>query len=465
MDLLTRKLQDLRGNVLLDVAEETWNHWESAVLDPNTDRKSASTYMHRILDDYPDLQTRHKTRLLGNLDYAIATFPAHHSNIEAEIDSLVEQESKPIDATFPDFGSVQDSSPAAHSLFLSGFQAVPALLAHIHDERLTRCMMQGMDRYPMHIATVKEIVSALLQNLAGKRNIVEHNYTTGESLANGALAAAWWKRASSESEEQYLVNNVLPEKDEDKLTPFEPNAELVAAKYPDRLPEIYARLTCEYPHSDSSRMSSLVAQMKSRSAVVEPLLVKAATTGGSSRRVGALYALLTIHHSGTADLVAYLLDNLPPKEADDPGFGQAYPMADLVMRTDEQKAWDALVRLARRSALSQRLEILGRFEHTSWDRGQNIHEIQFLTTFLDDETVCDFTKGELIELAYLAHMGRGRITVSDIALSYIGNRIGVPSSRADRWTNEEWDEWKRKAQVALKKFIDTGNTSLPQDSK
>ncbi len=466
MELLANKLKEFRGDVLEEVALDAWETSENELLDYKRDRAAVEVFLKRILDDYPELRTEHKKAVIKLLDLSLASASHRNQGIEGEIDDLATEESRQIDVGFSGFQQVEQSGKAARSLYLRGFEAVPALIEHSGDMRLTRGAIVGMDRYPSHIATVGEIVSGLLINLAGNTTIVDHGrmYSDVDSreYIDRKLVTKWWKRAGTKSEEQYLVDNILPEKDTAESEPNNSNAALLASKYPARLPEVYIKLITSFPHIRSNELSRLLAENKVGGSDTAALLVRAATTGGVDQREGAFWALASIKFPRTAELLAKRLDNLPAKADGEYWRSEPTNLVSVVQSIDDQRAWNALSRLARRSVPGQKLAIVCQFETSCVCSDPSSSVIHFLLPFVDDHTELNLKKGELEESGFMiTSLNVDRITISDAALMGIGDQFKINSFFASDWTKTQWSEFRVNVRAALDKWQKSRASSEP----
>ena len=64
--------------------------------------------------------------------------------------------------------SRDEADPRYTRLAQMGFAAVPALIEHLDDDRLTRSVKQGFNNFPTWNMRIKDVVSDLLQELAGE---------------------------------------------------------------------------------------------------------------------------------------------------------------------------------------------------------------------------------------------------------------------------------------------------------
>ena len=127
--------------------------------------------------------------LLKSLDLALVPSKAKPGSLEALIDDLVDYA-----ANTGTLGSYPREDRYWRIAEL-GFDAVPALIDHLDDDRLTRAMMKGFNNFPSWHLRVKHGVSDLLEELAGQdlgRDWLrrQQGYTVTK-----AAAKMWWDEA------------------------------------------------------------------------------------------------------------------------------------------------------------------------------------------------------------------------------------------------------------------------------
>lgn len=457
IDILKRKLTDYHWDCIEDIAQAAWRHWENSLTGSKTDRAVASRYLHLIFEDYPALRTNHKRYLIDDLDYTLAHTGKRCDGIEGEIDDICSESSEPIDVMAAWYSGTHKSNKAADALYLLGFEAVPALMTHISDRRLTRCAMVGVERYPGHIARVGEICSMLLRDLAGRSNITSGLvFTLEQELVDENKTAEWWKVASCQTEQQYLVNNVQPESDGVQYRPQMGNINLLAAKYPDRLPEVYEKLITRFPHVQSEQIAFLVADHKSKSTEMLPRLVQLADSGGTDQSLGALYALMGIKYAGTVGLLTARLDSLPAKPVTGYRRAEAGGLVHVVVSLNDDGAYAALARLLRRSIPCQKLDIIGACVDEIYLNGsQKYHVIHMLADYIHDRSVCDLRHGEVYEAPRVfSPIGMDHIKLGDAALFAIATQLGIITSDQGRWNVALWNSCRKSAKAGLAKYLE-----------
>lgn len=187
-------------------------YWTSNLGTPNGDRKKSLSFLRVIGEDQKLVKAIEQTLLPGN---------SKPGSVEALIDDFLEFRGWEWDS-----GRGQI---AYRKLIDLGFDAVPALLEHISDPRLTRHNFGFRPYQRSGIITVGTHAHWLLNGLAGR------------DLETPAEIAAWWAEARKAGEERWLTEHAIPVRDPGEPTPYPSRAiiRVLAVKYPQRLADAY----------------------------------------------------------------------------------------------------------------------------------------------------------------------------------------------------------------------------------
>jgi hypothetical protein len=160
-----------------------------------------------------------------------------------------------------------------------------------------------------------------------------------------------------------------------------------------------------------------------------------------------------MHDPHTLDLLIKRMDSLPPKPEGAYWLGEAGALGLMVQEMDSPRGWEALERLARRSDVGQRLEILGDLCHLVVQGLRKRHHIEFLARFLDDNTLCDFSSDARAFGGPHADFDLSKITVRDSVLRSISYEVGVRRYPREDWKPEDWDAWRPEVLTALHRYL------------
>ena len=216
------------------------SHWIQKINVPGSDRNRIAQYLTKITDDEDDEEKHgrnYDTTLLQRLKATIAPRKSKPGSMEALVDGLSDYSLN----FFPPLRSTDDES--CWKVAEQGRDAVPTLIDHLNDERLSR----GID-WPRGVGwpyrlTVGHLCCRLLDDLSAHTIRHRPEDTEGNHL-DPALARAWLEKAQAMGEERWLVEHAIPpegqgQDDLPMSCPQKTIVRAIAAKYPARLPAIY----------------------------------------------------------------------------------------------------------------------------------------------------------------------------------------------------------------------------------
>ncbi|HEY1859778.1 MAG TPA: hypothetical protein VGG61_05470, partial [Gemmataceae bacterium] len=143
------------------LTNRAWDYWEEQLTETGSDRAMINKRLKELMKADPNLDDKVHQYLLKSLELALVPSKAKQGSIEAMIDDLIEYGA--------DTGTIGVFEPEDRywRLARKGFEAVPALIEHLDDERLTRAKMIGFNNFRSFHLRVQHVVSDLLQGLAG----------------------------------------------------------------------------------------------------------------------------------------------------------------------------------------------------------------------------------------------------------------------------------------------------------
>lgn len=340
---------------------------------------------------------------------------------------------------FPEFGDEQ--FPAIRKLEERGFDAVPELIEHCKDQRLTREPGIRVG----HLAT--DILHDLLW--------WGEDYQT-EDLAGEALRI--YGGAQLIGEERWLLTHVFPawrsepdlrQEGEDPVVLGAPNRAVfhaLAARYPHRLAEVYQSVLCKTVvtrpwlgvDEDIERLE--IPEYIRKSGLPHDLKVQLLVEGASHKRfsirVPALQALLSVDSRvGRPQLLATLKSLGADIQGDHYIFAPETKLAFVVAQTDDPECWQVLAAATRRAraplrtalvayilpygapvpSRSQRAGLLGYWHQFLSDRGKQYDEAP------PDKEIRNFA------------VDSGSLTVGDVAAINAAEMLKLKLPDLDNW--------------------------------
>jgi hypothetical protein len=307
-----------------------------------------------------------------------------------------------------------------------GFTAVPALLKHRDDDRLSR--FSGG-----YHARVGDVVREILEKLGADE----------EDLRG------WWARAKKQGEEAYLLAHVLPPQDVGREWANDHLLLILARKYPHRLPRLYETALRKRPELISWPLTRAIACSRLPRAQKVKLLVEGAKHRDAQH---ALYALGDLKDLDARQFVPSLiqaLESLPRTPAGYYWLCSESHLGGLVSETSDPRAWETLRKVARRSDVGLRMEFLAGVSDPEAVTHRK-QRLAFLTAFLGDSTVRDARSDPKRFEGFYAGHGFPRLEVRNFAVMKLAALLKVRAEPRPDWTPRQWAEFRAKVCAALK---------------
>jgi hypothetical protein len=248
-----------QGSITENLRWTAWRHWITQLTVRHSDRKEAWARLSYLETQGTKSPDRWEEGLVDDLKLTILPRKSKPGTAEALIDELTEY-----------WDDTDDwYNEAGHSdywkLVELGFDAVPALMEHLKDARLTRAQLwdwkvAGLSRGMLRVGTVTE---RILDGLSGGKYQTEAWYTPAADWVP-AKDHKWWKKAKQLGEERWLLDIVLPAATENSepYTPNEIALRVIRVKYPNRLGEVYRTLLTKRPKFNSDSVTREIVASK-----------------------------------------------------------------------------------------------------------------------------------------------------------------------------------------------------------
>jgi hypothetical protein len=387
--------------VLRSVVEElrlaASDYWSSRIMwKEDSNRHEILKYLKLVEPGSPSIR---------DLELTLAPSNSEPGSVEALIDDLRDYSS----------WSDQVSKGVYWSIAEKGFDAVPALLKHVSDQRLSRShgisytsgFLGGTTFFD---ARIGHLASWLLDDLSDRE--IAGSYR-GLMMVDPRKAEVWWAKARKIGEEKWLVEHALPRTEtypEQVWINGEPplpgpNAVIfraLGAKYPNRLAEVYETVLRKRTKLESDDLAAAIGASKLPREKKIALLGEGASHRQFIHRYAALSALADLDD---ALFRKHLLTTLKwvslDRECDSIWPEDICPevkLVDLVHRTDDGVCWEALADTVRRAPVTSRVEFLSRFDWQTIPAKQERRRerLRFLLSFLDDRS---FSRTEVRDVA------------------------------------------------------------------
>jgi hypothetical protein len=408
----------------------------------DTDRARTARRMKTLLTSEPRLNTEGHRALLASLEAALVQGKAKPGTVEWLIDDLTE--------VCNTDRRHDEADPRYTRLARMGFAAVPALIEHLDDDRLTRSVKRGFNNFPTWNLRIKHVASDLLQELAGDelgKDWLQRQQGWGVERAD---VQAWWDKVHKVGEEAYALEHVLPS-GEKQAWPNSLMLDLITEKYPGHLPKLYRTILDERPKVQSWPVAEAVVKSSLSDETKRESFLYAANHANLEHRRFGLSKLQKLDPQRFMTILLATLDALPKTPTEPYWKCPEAAFAHLVLATDDARAWKTLEKVAKRSDVGLRMEFMNPMDYSHLGDGHRQQRLEFLAAFLDDTEAPDLkAKPELFEGPH-AGFAFARLTVQDLAAMKIASVLEMPD-RPDRdWTPEQWEKLRTQVKQALRR--------------
>jgi len=415
-----------------------WTHYANKLLLPKTDRKGIRKELNQLWKAHEIVRNARNEKLLKDLELTLKPSSETKGTPAWHIDQLTELSGG---------ASIMcDSNTDANYMRLVelGFDAVPTLIEHLDDSRLTLSYMSAFNNFPPYHRRVGEICTDILRGLV--------NEDLGDGwldrqrgiTARRAEVRAWFDDAKRMGEQQYLLANVVTADAVQSQM-----LRILATKYPNTIPELYRQLLKSKSDGDPHELTDYISKSQLSNQEKVELLTAGATYSSLLHRNAALWALKDVDNALFLQFLVDTLDNLPRSPKAEYCSCVESSFANLVMETDASSAWTALRNAAHRSDVGLRMELLNPMNY-DYIGDRNVKQrLQFLSSFLSDASIRDVTVAETKYEGPCAGMGFDRIAVRDFAALQIASILDFNDRPSTNWTDKQWLQFRAKAQAAL----------------
>jgi len=424
-DLLKSALKNDPKSPLRDwrkmLCETSWSHWLAQTLHPTADRAPVAKRLRELIKSDPDLDKEENRAFLKSLELALVPSKAKPGSTEALIDGLVDYAIDP--SSVPDL----EKGEPYWSITERGFDAIPALIAHLEDERLTRSMDGFRPRRVRHL--VADIIEGLGGNTYSKESATE-----------------WWNEVRKGKEEAYLLEHVLPPKPkgDEEVWISGHMIRVLSAKYPKQIPVLYRKVLEKRPELGGYHLSAALLRIPGPAKEKLDLLLEAANhkDRDNFQREPALRAIAQLDKKLFEKLLLARIENIPKEENN---WYDVY-ISELIVEADDPKLWIALEKAAKSASVAVRVELIIVFG-SNHDPKQRTERLRLLAGFLDDTDVLS----EKDPTGLTGGTGPGE--VRNIAAGRLAYLVGVEVEKQN--TPAEYQAILRKAvKEELKRTLD-----------
>ena len=401
--------------------------------------------MNCLLSKYPEIGGKSGKKFLHQLDLTVNNRYHGRNRSEKAIDALCEARQSNCEEQYP------PQDPAGYKCIWDlgklGFGAMPEIMNHLSDERLTRSVQRGD---PEIFATVGDLCVSIAAQFSDPKI---------EGLPKSDRIPAlqsWWKSASVEPDPVRFAHAVQ------HLDKYGARSDLpvmwASVNRPDLLLSS-CRSAIEKPdgagvggYFDSIRAANLP-----RRALFD-LVILGANSKDSLVCMQCLDTLFDLDTKRFDKELAAALPRMPAKSTVRACASPEASLGFLVADSNSDEVWRALVDAARRATISLRLEIIDHVALKRDPRASNARRLKFLTSFFADTSVS--TDSREIELQDLPV-----VRVQDLAALMAGKILGVHEYPVESDTRSAWDAYRAEIRERLKMGLGSDAIARPASRK
>lgn len=431
-----------------DNAFAHWNYWEDNLIHSKCDRATAAKKMAELIKKEKELDTPHNRALLKSLELALVPSKAKEGSVEALIDDLIN-----LEADFSENG-MRDKEERCEKILRLGYDAVPALIAHLKDDRLTRSLIWGFNNFREWILRVGDVVCFLLEGMAGAELDRGWMGRLKGSRISPTTAEIWWKSAQKVGEEKYLLDNLfrIPEGSSVTNTVNLAMLDRIALKYPTHLPDLYRKCLDKHDHLRSWDFVEYIRLSKMTEKEKIEILSYGCQHKSNDHKYLALKAMKDFDQKLFTKFLIKALEDLP-KEVKQTFFCPEADVAGLVVWSNDPNVWQILEKLTTGASAYYKIKILKQIGFKN-GKAKIKERLQYLAVFLeakefieDKSFGSDPKTGALIEVIT-------KTEVRNVAALQLANLLNLPIKENEDCTPEEWAKIRDTVQKAVKRELE-----------
>jgi hypothetical protein len=438
------EIENYRRSPLVLVRHGAWMYWNEKLTEADSSWARIQPRLKTILEDDEELNTKENRALLKSLEAALVPSKAKPGSSEALIDALINLRKPQL---YSQSAAIVQYDPLYLRIIEQGFDAVPALIEHWDDNRLTRYWVNNdyyaadeFERGSGDHYRVADLVHGLLCGLANDESL---------QTAPKAAVRSWWTKARRMVEEPYLVANALPARS------FYGNMQILCVlqrKYPQGLARVYRKLLDDRPEMESDAVAWKVSGSKlPRQQKVEVYLY-AAKNKNLRHRENAFAYLKEMDPPSFRRELTETLDHLPTSPRGSYIYCTESQLARFVLETEDERVRQALEKAARRADPGLRLQILQ--EVAAYRERPPRLKLQhaFLAAFLEDATVRDKSSNPEKFKGFVAGFDYPRLEVRNYAAMKLASLLELRVDPRLAWKPAQWADLRQQVRKALERL-------------
>ena len=411
-----------------------WSYWARQLCTPDSDRPALITRMKEVMKKEPYLNKAEYHAFMTCAENTIAPRKSDAGSIDALVDDLTE-------VTTDSFFISEKLDPHVLKILAKGFDAIPALIEHLDDTRLTRGSFPAIMNAPGRGRKVQDVVRGILSGYGGGSANVDawHDWSR-----------EWWARAKGMGEEAYLLGHVFPG-DPRNEWPLPIILTVIEMKYPQHLPSIYRTLLDDRPGLVSWPVCGALVRSHAPDSTKIELLEHALKHERPEIRHTALRYLNLLDPARFAKELTSAIGAIG-ETTDGPYWRSPEGgLACLAMETGDAGVWSALLSAAKRAEPGLRMQLLSAMYYAVTGDQRIVQRLALLSAFLDDHTIRDLSANPEKFDGPCAASEYPKIEVGNFAALEIAAILNLKPAPKPTWSAADWAELRKRVNDALAK--------------
>lgn len=420
------------------VAHLAWAWLANRLLDHDSSRSELLQSAKKVLAAAPKLQDARSRFFMDSLEASLAPSASTPGSIDALIDGLME--------VAQNSWRSDDFDPKVEAILAHGFDAIPKLLSHLDDSRVTRSVQQGFNNFASWHRQVRHVVTDILQGLAGEdfgRNWLK---AQGGYTIERHKAEDWWNRTKQIPEKDYLQKHAL---DGNGEWPNRTMLRVLRLKYPEALAPLYREVVDKHPKKISHQLAEELAKSNRPAEEKHAAFLYAVTNANDQVKHTALQHINESDPKVFNRFVLQSLTNMAPTPKGEYWKCPEANLAHLVLMTDSADVWAAFLHAAKRADVGLRMELMQRLNYLYVGDRLLKQRLQLQAAFLDDHTERDAASDTARFTGPFAGFTFPKLRVCDLAAEMAGSLLRFEEEPRPSWTKDEWDNYRARVKKEL----------------
>jgi hypothetical protein len=440
------------------LAQHAFLHYVNSLAQKNTDRAHVLKLLREIEKDLPR-ESYSEFILVDTLEDTLAEPGPSASAIERTICGLTDCSSRPFCEPGKS-GDVRLTWDAAGKAVLdAGPAAIPSLIDHLDDHRLTRIASWPFNMSPPGLVTVGDVCREILRDYGCNSSEFVRSARSLEFPNAKAIARRWHKESPVYSETRFLTG--LLQTSETLSDPIVALAIRHPATFLDALLSD-ADLIMRY---DIALLSALVADLDAPSERKVSLLEKLLDRLPRRDVSWAFAAMKRLDARKFQSRALAAIANLPStgRPSSDERIGRLSVLAGTCLNSENDDVWDAAFRYTEECDAALRIEIVVKLSEPHLPDQVRKRQISFYRRLIDDDVVRkDLPEGRTDFEAYQPLVVRNAAAMQ---LLWLLEGKNEPSGKylkvREDLSNEEWLQLRENAKAAAAKYLSHAGGTTP----